>query len=162
MNGSVAAPRARWILAFIFTLFLLLNVVIISMVLTAVFEHDLVRLIHLVLNENAAMGLRVGLVLLAAIVAYFLAQQLYRLLVRENVPASEAVSPSMGLLSYLVLIIAAYGFLGLGSWIWLPVLFLLVLLWTVISLWSLLGWLFMTVILLIAVFGGVLTYLLSK
>ena len=52
--------------------------------------------------------------------------------------------------------------LGLGSWLWLPVLFLLILIWAVLSLWNLLGWLFMMCIMLFAVVGGALTYLMLK
>ncbi len=161
MSGAVAATRARWILAFIFTLFLVLNVVMISMIVMSVIHHE-PRFLPPHLGPDVAFGERLGLVIIACVVAYFLAQQLYRLLVREDVPPSESVSPSMGLLAYLVLIVATFGFLGLGSWIWLPVVFLLLFIWTVVGLWSLLGWLFMVCILLLAAVGGAVTYLMLK
>ena len=149
MNGQVAVARARWTLAVVFTVFLLANVVSVSML----FTHHLPP--HF--ESDVPIGMRLGLVLLACVIAYVLAQMLYKLLVRETVPASDAAQPAMSLLAYLVLIAATFGFLGLGSWLWLPVLFLLVVIWTVLSLWHLLGWKFMIGILVLAIAVGVLS-----
>jgi hypothetical protein len=73
---------------------------------------------------------------------------LYKMLVRgdealqvNGVSPREAVGSALSLLSYLLLVVCAYAFLGMGVWYWLPVLFLVVLVWSLLSIWSLVGWL---------------------
>jgi hypothetical protein len=139
MNQTAIKSRARWTLAVIFTAFLALNVAILSMAAIAAFHNDWERLPPHI-SADTPMGLRLVILAIVTLASWFFARSLYRLLVGEDVPPSASLSPAYGLLSYLVLVAAAYCFLGYSTWLWLPILFLLVLVWTVLSLWALVGW----------------------
>ncbi|HKV91294.1 MAG TPA: hypothetical protein VJW20_01965 [Candidatus Angelobacter sp.] len=138
MNQTAVKSRARWTLATIFTVFLTLNVAILSMAAIAAFHGDWDRLPPHI-GADTPMGVRLGILAVILLASWFFARALYRLLVGEEVLPSESLSPAYGLLSYLVLVGAAYCFLGYGTWLWLPVFFLLVLIWTLLALWSLVG-----------------------
>jgi len=138
MNQTAVRSRARWTLAVVFTVFLALNVAILSMAAIAAFHSDWDRLPPHI-SADTPMGLRLGILAVIIFASWFFARALYRLLVGEEVLPSDSLSPAYGLLSYLVLVGAAYCFLGFGTWLWLPVLFLLVLIWTLLALWSLVG-----------------------
>jgi hypothetical protein len=159
MQVVAAPPRARWILMVIFTTFLIVNVVVVCMTALAAIRSGGSHLPpHL--DADTPMGVRFAVVLIAGIAAWFFAQMLYKQLVKERVAPADSVSPSMGLLSFLVLIAAAYSFLGFGSWLWLPFLFIIVFIWTLLSLWSLVGWIAMICAVVLAALAGVATFLI--
>jgi hypothetical protein len=138
MYQAATNNRARWTLAVIFIVFLAVNVAILSMAAIAAFHADWDRLPPHI-GADTPMGLRLAILAVVMLASWFFARTLYRLLVGEEVRPSESLSPAYGLLSFLVLVAAAYCFLGFGTWLWLPVLFLVVLVWTVLALWTLVG-----------------------
>jgi hypothetical protein len=131
----------------IFTVFLIINVVVLTMaVLTRLRPGPGPQL--LVMGPEVSLGVRLGVVLIVAVASWLFAQMLYKMLVRgdealqvNGVSPREAVGSALSLLSYLLLVVCAYAFLGMGVWYWLPVLFLVVLVWSLLSIWSLVGWL---------------------
>jgi len=149
MNGSIAASRARWTLATVFTVFLLINVVVLTLAFLAQLRNDPSKLPpHL--GEEVSVGVRLLVIAIGAVFSWFLARMLFKHLVVQDVSPGDSVGPAYSLLSYLLLVLAAYSFLGFGTWLWLPGLFLIVLVWSLISLWSLVGWLPMIVALVLA------------
>jgi O-antigen ligase len=160
MAELVERSRARWMLAVMFTAFLLVNVVILTMTFIAGLRGDPSRLPpHM--GEEVSLGVRMGLVVVGLLASWFFARMLFQLLVNREDRPSQAVGPSLSLLAYLALLVMAYSFLGFGTWLWLPVLFLFVLVWSMLSLWSLVGFGLMLVGLCVALAGGALTWYMS-
>lgn len=160
MQAVIAPTRARWTLMLIFTVFLIVNVIVVCMAAVAAIRGN-VSLLPPHLDADTPMGIRFAIVLVTGFAAWFLAQMLYKQLVKERVTPADSISPAMGLLSYLLLIGAAYAFLGFGSWLWLPFLFVVVFIWTILSLWSLVGWIAMVSAIAMAVLAGVAVFLIA-
>jgi hypothetical protein len=125
-------------LSAIFTLLLALNTIVLTMVVVSLANDDPARLPpHF--GEETALGTRALVFLLAVAACWFFAQILYKQLVAERVGPAEAVGPSWGLIFYLGLFVASFAFLGVGTALWVPVLFVIVFFWSLLTVWSLVG-----------------------
>jgi hypothetical protein len=122
----------------VFLTFLLVNAVILTMTMLAFRQGDLSVLPWGTAGEYA-IGLRFLLVLAAAVVSWLLARVLYKQLVTALVSPDDSCSTASSVMSYLVLTLAAVAFLGPAAWLWLPVLFVIVLLWSTATMWSIVG-----------------------
>jgi hypothetical protein len=156
MAAQVAA-RARHTIALLFTIFLLINVVVLTMAALSVATGNLL-LLPPHLGADTATGARLALLLVGGAAAWFFARMVFQLLVNAEVGVEDAVGPSFSLLSYLILIVAAVTFLGSGSWLWLPVFFLIVLVWSVVTIWGLVGGAVTIAGLAVALLGAIVTW----
>jgi hypothetical protein len=153
------SARARNTLITLFIIFLVMNVIALTMTMVAMRDDD-ASLLPPNLGPDAAIGLRLLFVIIGGGVSWFCAQILYKLLVRGFLPPSEACGAACSLMSYLLLVFAAVAFLGAGAWLWLPLLFLIVLCWSTLHIWSVVGAVATVATLIIASGAMIATWLL--
>jgi len=153
---SVVPAKVRTTLALVFIAFLLVNVIFLTMAIVSAWRGN-VALLPPHLGEDIAFGVRIGIVLVGGFASWMCARIMFQQLVRQKIDPAEAVGPAWSLVSYLLLLVATISFLGLGSWLWLPLLFLIVTVWSVLTVWSMVGATGVVAGLVVALVGAALT-----
>lgn len=159
MSGLAMARRTRVSVTGLFIVLLLVNVIFLTFAFIAASGSDGAVPVWTRLSDDAPVGVRLLLLVIGAAGSWFSARILFKMLVRDGVPPSDSVGPAFSLVSYLMLILAAYAFFSYAAWAWLPLLLLIALVWSIVALWSLVGTLSVVGALVIAVSGGVLAWL---
>jgi hypothetical protein len=95
-----------------------------------------------IIPEDTSPGLRLVMFLVGVGLSWVLSRQLFKMMVEGQIHVSDSTNTSYVLLFYLVLIVASIFLLSVIGWFWLPVLFLFLLIYSVLTLWKLVGALF--------------------
>lgn len=156
MADLALGSRTRGTLTTMFAAFLLANVMFLALAMVSARGAVVPAWVHL--EDDFATGLRLLFVVGGGFLSWLLARTLYKKLVQEHVPPSDSVGPALALGSYLVLVLAAYAFFS-TAWIFLPLLLVIVVVWSAISLSSLVGTVSVVLACCVAVAGGVLVWL---
>jgi hypothetical protein len=138
MGNVAVGSQARSTVTVLFTVMLLLNVVFLTLVLIGG-RNTRTLPVWAGLQDDVPVGWRLALVILGTTAAWFSARSLYKLLVRDGGSPDDSVSTAMSLLSFLVVIMLAYAFLTYAAWMWLPILLLVVLIWSTLAIWGVVG-----------------------
>jgi hypothetical protein len=133
-----AMTKVRNIVLAVFALFLFLTAVALTITMIALVAGEQSRL-YWDLGEEVAVGVRLLIFVVGAALIWAMARALYKELVKGLGAPDDASNISVSLMSYLVLLVAVVAFLGAAAQIWLPILFLIVLLWSSIAIWRLVG-----------------------
>lgn len=94
------------------------------------------------LSADVSVAARLLLFVIGIGTSWLLARMLYKFLIKGKITVSDSVNTAYILLFYLLLTFATFSFLGAIGWFWLPLLFLVLLIYTVFTLWRLIGALF--------------------
>jgi hypothetical protein len=159
---AVAIPKpknVRPMIAAVFGLFFLMNILLFVLALLAAFKGDQAPK---VLPADLGMGVRLLIFVLGLGASWTLGRWLYMQLVDGEIPVVEASTAALVMLFYLLLVFASLAFLGGFSWIWQGVVLLVLLLMTLFGLARILGVpLTVLVIALVLIAGAVVFMVLS-
>jgi hypothetical protein len=129
------------VLGLIFAFFLILNAIFDTIAFVAKSNEGQASV---GLPADTSPAVRLLMFLIGAVVSWLLGGMLYRFLIKGTIPVSESTNTACVLVFYFVLTFATFAFLGVLAWFWLPLLFLVLLIFSVITLWGLLGGVFTT------------------
>ena len=137
MAVAISRPRnVRPMIAVVFGLFFLMNVLLFVLALHAPFKGDQAPQ---VLPADLGMGVRLLIFVLGLGISWALGRWLYMQLVEGEIPVAEASTASLVMLFYLLLVFASLAFLGGFSWVWQGIVLLVLLLMTLFGLARILG-----------------------
>jgi hypothetical protein len=131
------AQNVRTTLAVLFTLFLLINAIFQTLAVVAGLRQT--QLLLTVFNEDTSPSIRLIVFLIGCGVSWLLARTLYKFMLKGRVAVGDSTNTAFVLFFYFLLIFATLAFLNVITWFWLPVLFLILLVYTIFTLWSLVG-----------------------
>lgn len=136
MAKEKTAKQVRLVLGLLFALFLLVNAVFHTLAIIAGLNG---KGPPFVLPEDISPALRLILFIIGIGVSWLLARMLFKYLIDGRVSVGDSTNTAYILLFYLLLTFATFSFLGVIGWFWLPVLFLVLLLYSIFTLWKLIG-----------------------
>lgn len=128
--------QVQWTLAILFGLFMIANGIFHALAVLAGLNGQVPALL---LPEETAPAVRLLIWVIGFILSWYLARILYMFLLRRDVSVGDSTNMAYGLLFYLTLTASTFSFFGIVSWFWLPLLFLILLIYTIFGLWSLVG-----------------------
>lgn len=137
MAPARSAGNVRNTIAIMFTIFLLINAVAQTVAVIGGLRQT--SMIVTPFNEDTPPALRLILFLIGMGLSWILARILYKFMVRGKISVDESTNTSYVLMFYFLLLFATLSFLNVINWFWLPVLFLVLLVYTIFTLWSLVG-----------------------
>ncbi len=91
------------------------------------------------LSEDTTTGVRLLVFLIVAAISWFLGRGIYRWLVRADVPVGDSISTVYVFILFLVLTFSTLLFVGFVQWFWFPLVFLILLVFSTMTLSKLLG-----------------------
>jgi hypothetical protein len=136
MAKAKTAKQVRLVLGLIFALFLLVNGVFHTLAVMAGLGGETPLSL---LPEDVSPAVRLILFVIGIGVSWLLARMLFKFLVNEEVLVGDSTNTAYILLFYLVLTFSMVSFVSVLGWFWLPVLFLVLLIYSVFTLWKLIG-----------------------
>jgi hypothetical protein len=139
MAKQRSPKKVKLVVGLLFTLFLVINAIFHTVAVHAWMNDKNPVFPPL---EDISPAVRILLFLVGIGVSWLLARMLYRFLIKGEVTVGDSVNTSYILLFYLGLTFATFSFLGVMAWFWLPLLFLVLLIYSIFTLWSLIGGLF--------------------
>jgi len=113
-----------------------------------------------ILPSDVSLLLRLLALAFGAALSWFVGRTLYFFLVKREVRAdTEGVSIAYAMMFYFLLLLLTLIYLGWVSWMWFPILLIVVVIYSVIVLWSFVGpaWVFGGLA-LAAVAGGLIWF----
>jgi len=131
------STQVAWTLAVLFAVFIIANGILHSLAVLVGLTGRIPR--SVLFSEESALAARLLVWAIGLGISFYLARVLYQFLLKRDITVSESSNLVYVLLLYLVLGASTISFLGAISWFWLPLLFLLLLIYTIFSLWSLIG-----------------------
>ena len=154
-----AGKNVRPLIAAVFALFFLINVLLFVFALLAALKGEQAPQL---LPSDVGTGIRILIFLLGLGASWALGRWLYVQLVEGEIPVTEAGTAALVMLFYLLLAFASLAFLGGFSWVWQGAVLLVLLLMTLFGLAGMLGVsLTILIIVLTLLAGGLLYVLLS-
>lgn len=160
MAAPKNAQNVRNTLAVLFTVFLLIHAILQTLAVIGGLKNT--QILTTPFNDESSPAMRLLLFLLGAAVSWFLSRMLYKFMVKGQLTVGDSTNASFVLLFYLLLIFATLAFLNAISWFWLPVFFLILLIYSAFILWSLAGATWMTVSLSLALTTIIFTSLIAS
>lgn len=137
MAKAKAAKNIRLLLGILFLTFLLFNAVFQTLaVIAELHQKEPVRIFF---SEDTSPGIRLLLFFIGIGASWLLSRMLFKLLIKGNVRVGDSTDTAYVLGVYLLLTFATACFISVISWFWLPVLFLVLLIYSVLALWKLVG-----------------------
>jgi hypothetical protein len=94
------------------------------------------------------------------LLSYFIARWLYRQMFHAEIPIGTATSTAHVFLFLILFAMIGLAFLGVLSWIWLAVLIFLIIVFAIVTVWSLLGGVSVVACILAAAVAGWLVFYL--
>ncbi len=136
MARPKTATGVRLTLGFFFLLFLLFNAIFQTLAVIAGLNHqEPIRL----LPEDLSPGVRLLIFLIGIVVSWLLGRTLFKSLIHARVEVSDSTNIAYVLLFYLLLVMATFAFFSVVGWFWLPALFLILLIYSLVALWRVIG-----------------------
>lgn len=96
----------------------------------------------MLLSADTSPAVRLLMFVIGLAVSWGIGNIIYRLLINGEIRVGESVIIAYVFLGFLLLIFAAIAFLGIFYWFLLPLLFVILLVFSILVLWRLLGGLF--------------------
>jgi len=137
MGTQKTGQSVRNILAMLFTIFLLINAILQTLAVIGGLRHT--SLLITPFNEDSSPAIRLILFLVGFGISWVLARMLFQYMIKGKLSVGDSTHTAYVLLLYLMLIFASFCFLNVIGWLWLPLLFLILFLYTIFTLWSLVG-----------------------
>lgn len=136
MAKAKAAKNIRLILGFLFLIFLIINAVFHTLAVIAGMKgQDPIRL----MPEDISPGVRLLIFLIGIGLSWILARMLFKFLISGKVQVGDSTNIAYVLLGYLLLTFATFSFFSVIGWFWLPVLFFILLIYSLLALWKIIG-----------------------
>jgi hypothetical protein len=133
-----AVTKVRNLVLAVFALILFVVAIMLTITMIALVAGEQSRL-YWDLGDDVAVGVRLVIFVIGAGLIWLMARALYKQLVKGLGAPDDASNIAVSLMAYLMLTVAVVAFLGAAAQIWLPILFLIVLLWSSIAVWRLVG-----------------------
>lgn len=151
--------KIRMAIGLIFAGFLILNVIIHTMGIVVNLKAGKA---FFILPADISFGIRIFLFLIGIVISWLLAQKVYKFMLEGECAVNESANTSFIVLFYILLTIATFAFLGALTWFWLPILLLILFIFSLFTLWRLLGGLLTFLTILLAIIAGIGTFLFTS
>lgn len=137
----MARPRKaegiKFPLAFLFVLFLILNGLFgFLRPITTIYGTGDPVIVGLL---DLPFGSRLLIFLVGVGVSWWIARSLYWFLFSRKVEVDDAINTAYMFFFYLLLTVTTFSFLGVLGWYWFPLLFLILFIVSLLTLWNFLG-----------------------
>ncbi len=159
MAAQLTPKRVRLAIGLLFAVFLIVNVIIQTMGIVSNLKSGQA---FFLLPGDVSMGIRIILFLIGVGISWLLARQIYSFMLKGEISVNESANTAFTVLFCIALTITTFAFLGALAWFWLPVLLLILFMYTMFILWRLLGALKTLFIILLTVVAGVGTFLFTS
>src|SRR6266498_5344236 len=128
--------RVRLFLGLFFALFLIVNAILSTIGVVAGLRG--MQPLNLLPAETSP-AVRLLIFVVGVGLSWLIGRMLYKSLINGEVAVGESTNTAYIMLFYLLLVFAAFCFIGVLNWFILPILFAILLIFSVFALWRLLG-----------------------
>ncbi len=135
---NLKAKQVRQRIGLIFALFLVLSAFLSTLAIIGGFKDDA----WVLMPPDTPPIVRLLFFVIGLGFSWFIGRMFYRMLINGEIGVSDSVSIAYALALYLLLMFAGAFFLGVIYWFLLPFMFILLVVFSVLSIWRLLGGLY--------------------
>lgn len=136
MTTQEKRKRVKLFIGLSFGLFLIANAILSTIGVVAGLRG--VQLFTLLPSETAP-AVRLVIFVIGLGLSWLIGRMLYKFLINGEIPLSDSTNTAYIMLFYLLLVFAALSFIGVLNGFILPILFVILLFFSVVTLWRLIG-----------------------
>lgn len=136
MATKQKTQHVRLLLGIFFALFLIVNAILNTLAVVAgVRGAEPLTL----MPSDTSPAVRLLIFVIGIVLSWLVGRTLYKFLINGELPVGDSTNTSYVMLFYLLMMFAGLSFLGILNWFLLPFLFLVLLVFSVFTLWRLIG-----------------------